>query len=82
MFENSVLKGIFGYMREEVIRRWRKLHNEDLNNLYSSSSLIRDNKWRSMRRMMCVHARELCEMHTKFWLRGLTGREFLRSRTR
>ena len=40
-FENRVPKGIFGPKRDEVIGEWRKLHNEDLNDLYSSTSIAR-----------------------------------------
>jgi hypothetical protein len=40
MFENRVLKRIFGPKRDEVIGGWRKLHNEELHNLYCSLSKI------------------------------------------
>jgi hypothetical protein len=39
-FENRVLRRIFGPKRDEVTGEWRKLHNEELNNLYSSPSII------------------------------------------
>jgi hypothetical protein len=39
VFENRVLRRIFGPKRDEVTRYWRKLHNEDLRNLYSSPSM-------------------------------------------
>jgi hypothetical protein len=35
VFENSVLRGIFGQKRDVVTGGWRKLHNEELHNLYS-----------------------------------------------
>jgi hypothetical protein len=41
MFENRVLRILFGPKRAEVPGGWRKLHNEELHNLYSSSSIIR-----------------------------------------
>jgi hypothetical protein len=41
MFENRVLRRIFGPKRDEVIGGWRKLHNGELHNLYSSPSIIR-----------------------------------------
>jgi hypothetical protein len=41
VFENRVLSRIFGPKRDEVTGRWRKLHNEQLHNLYSSPSIIR-----------------------------------------
>jgi hypothetical protein len=41
VFENRVLRRIFGPKRDEVTGDWRKLHNEELHNLYSSPSIIR-----------------------------------------
>jgi hypothetical protein len=41
MFESRVLKRIFGPNRDEVTGEWRKLHNEELHNLYSSPDIIR-----------------------------------------
>jgi hypothetical protein len=41
VFENRVLTGIFGPKRDEVIGGWRKVHNEELHNLYCSPSIIR-----------------------------------------
>jgi hypothetical protein len=49
MFENRVLRRIFGPKRDGVMEGWRKLHNEDLHNLYSSPSIIRIIKSRRMR---------------------------------
>jgi hypothetical protein len=49
VFENRVLRRIFGEKRDEVIGGWRKLHNEGLHNLYSSPSIIRMMKSRNMR---------------------------------
>jgi len=48
VFENRVLR-IFGPKRNEVTREWRKLHNEELNDLYSSPSIVRMIKLRRMR---------------------------------
>ena len=39
VFENRVLRRIFGPKRDEVTEKWRKLHNEELNDLYSSPSI-------------------------------------------
>jgi hypothetical protein len=50
VFENRVLRRIFGPKRDEVMGGWRKLHNEELDNLYSSPSRIRMIKSRRMRR--------------------------------
>ena len=49
MFENRVLRRIFGTKRDEVTGEWRKLHNEELNNLYSSPNIVRVVKSRRMR---------------------------------
>ena len=48
MFENRVLRRIFGSKRYEVTGKWRKLHNEQLNDLYSPN-IIRVNKSRRMK---------------------------------
>jgi hypothetical protein len=49
VFENRVLRRIFGPKTDEVTGGWRKLHNEELHNLYSSPSIIRIIKSRRMR---------------------------------
>jgi hypothetical protein len=48
VFENRVLKRIFGPKREEVAGGWRRLHNEELYNLYASTYNIRVIKSRRM----------------------------------
>jgi hypothetical protein len=49
VFENRVLKRIFGPKRDGVMGEWRKLQNEELHNLYASPSIIRIIKLRRMR---------------------------------
>jgi len=49
VYENRVLRRIFGPKRDEVTGEWRKLHNELLNNLYSSPNIVRMIKSRRMR---------------------------------
>jgi hypothetical protein len=49
VFEDRFLRGIFGPMRDEVTGEWRKLHSEELHNLYSSPDIIRQVKSRRMR---------------------------------
>jgi hypothetical protein len=49
VFENRVLRRIFGPNRDEVTGEWRKLHNEEIHNLYSSPDIIRQVRSRRMR---------------------------------
>jgi hypothetical protein len=49
VFENRVLRRIFGRKRDEVTAEWRKLHNEELIDLYSSPNIVRLIKSRRMR---------------------------------
>jgi hypothetical protein len=54
VFENRVLRRIFGTKREELARGWRRLHNEELHNTYSLRNIIRVIKSRRMRRTAYV----------------------------
>jgi hypothetical protein len=49
VFENRVLRRIFGPKRDEATGEWRKLHSEEFHNLYSSPDIIRQVKSRRMR---------------------------------
>jgi hypothetical protein len=49
VFENSVLRRIFGPKRDEVTGKWRKLHSEELNGLCSSPNIVRVIKSRRVR---------------------------------
>jgi hypothetical protein len=48
-FENRVMRRVFGPRREEVTGEWRKLHNEELNDLYSLPNIVRVVKARRMK---------------------------------
>jgi hypothetical protein len=50
VFENMVLRRIFGPRRDEVKGEWRRLHIEELNDLYCSPNIVRVIKWRRVRR--------------------------------
>jgi hypothetical protein len=62
-FENGVLRRIFGPKRDEVTGEWRKLHNEELNDLYCSRNIVRVIKSRRMRWARHVARRDV---HTGF----------------
>jgi hypothetical protein len=49
VFENRVLRRIFGLKKDEVTGGWRKLHNEGLHNLYFSPRIIGMTKWRGVK---------------------------------
>jgi hypothetical protein len=54
VFDNRVLRRIFGPKRDEVTGEWRKLHNEELHILYCSPNIIRQIKSRRMSWVGCV----------------------------
>jgi len=49
VFENRMLRRIFGPKRDEVKSEWRKLHNEELNDFYFSPIIVLMIKWRRLR---------------------------------
>jgi hypothetical protein len=69
MFENRVLRRIFGPKRDEVTGEWRKLHNEELHNLYSSPNIIRMIKSRRIRWAGHVARMGRRGMHIGYWWR-------------
>jgi hypothetical protein len=66
VFENRVLRRIFGPKRDEVSGEWSDLHSEELHNLYSSPYIIRQIKSRMMR-WAGRHAWEKRGKFTRFW---------------
>ena len=77
VFENRVLRRIFGPRKDEVTEECRKLHNEELNDLYSSSNIFRVIKWRRMRWAEHVTRMRRGEAYTGFWLGNLRERDHL-----
>jgi hypothetical protein len=67
VFENRVLRRIFGPEREED-ESWRKLHNDELHDLYSSPNIVRVIKSRRMRWAGHVACMGREEVFTGFWL--------------
>jgi hypothetical protein len=66
VFENKVLRRIFGPKRDEVIGEWRRLHNKELYALYSSPNIIRVIKSRRLRWAGHVACMGRGEVHTGF----------------
>jgi len=77
VFENRVLRRIFGPKRDEETGEWRKLHNENLNDLYSSPNIFRVITSRRMR--WAEHIARMGEGrdYTGFWLGNLRERDHL-----
>jgi hypothetical protein len=67
VFENRVLRRIFGPKRDEIIGDWGKLHNEKLQNLYSLPDMTRMMKPRKMRWPRHVARFRRRGMHMEFW---------------
>jgi hypothetical protein len=67
MFENRVLRRIFGSKRDEVKEEWRKLYNEELNDLYSSPNIVQVIQLRGMRWAGHVACMWGGELYTGFW---------------
>jgi hypothetical protein len=78
MFEKRVLRRIFEPKKDEVTGEWRKLHNEELHDLYSSPIIIRIIKTRRMR--LAGHVAQMGEKRNAYRL--LVGKPELRPRRR
>jgi hypothetical protein len=77
VYENRVLRRIFGTKRDEGTGEWRKLHREELNDLYCSPNIIRVIKSRRMRWAGHVVRMGRGEAYTGFWLGNLRERDHL-----
>jgi hypothetical protein len=73
VFENRMLRRIFGPKREEVAGDWRRLHNEELHNLYIPRNIIRMIKSTKIRWVGRVA--RMGEMRTILYLEKLKGRD-------
>ena len=78
MFGNRALRRIFGPKTYEVTREWRKLHNEEFNDLYSSPNILRVIKSRIMRWVGNVARMGEREAYTGFWWGNLREIDHLR----
>jgi hypothetical protein len=67
VFQNRVLRRIFGPKRDHVTGDWRKVHNEELHNLYSLPNIIRMIKSRRKRRARHVARMGRRGMHIGYW---------------
>jgi hypothetical protein len=77
VFENRVLRRIFGPKRDDVTEEWRKLHNEELNDLYFSPNILRVIKSRRMRWAGNVEYMRRGEVYIGFWWGNLGERDHL-----
>jgi hypothetical protein len=77
LFENNVLRRVFGPEKDEVTREWIKLHNEEFGDLYSSPFIVRMIKRRKMRWAAHVVRMGGGEVYTGFWRGNLRVRDHL-----
>jgi hypothetical protein len=82
VFENRVLRRIFGPKRDEETRGWRKLHSEELHNLYSSPNIIRTIILRKVRWAGHVARMWRRSMHIELWWKAKGKRLIGRPRRR
>ena len=75
VFENRVLRRIFGPKRDEVTGEWRKLHSDEVNDLYCSPNLVRVIKSKRMGWAGHVARMKRGQMNTGFWWGNLRERD-------
>jgi hypothetical protein len=76
VFENRVLKRIFGPKRDDVTGDWRKLHNDELHNMYSSPKIIRIIKSRRMRWAGHIARLGRRPLHIGYWWESQKERDY------
>ena len=81
MFEKRILRRILGPKRDELTGKWRKLHNEEINDLYCSLNIVRVIKSRRMKRAGHVARMRRGEAYTGFWRGNLRERDYLEERS-
>jgi hypothetical protein len=81
VFENRVLRRIFGPKRKDVTGDWRKLHNEELHNLCSSPNIIRMTKSRRMRWAGHVPRMGRQGMYIGYWWKSQKERTTRKTKT-
>jgi hypothetical protein len=79
VFENRVLKRIFGLKRDEVTGGWRKLNNEELHNLYSTPSIIIMIK--SSRMRWSEHVARIVKKRNAYWWESQKERDHWKTKT-
>jgi hypothetical protein len=77
VFENRALRGVYGPKRDGVTGDWRKLHNEELNDLYCSPNIFRVITSRRIRWAGHVARMGRREEYTGIWLENLRERDHL-----
>jgi len=77
VFDNMVLRRIFGPKRDEVTGEWRRLHNDELNDLYCSQNIVRVIKSRGVKWAGHVARMGEGEVYTGFWWGRLKERDNL-----
>ena len=77
VFENRVLRRIFERKRDEVTGEWRKLHNEELSDLYCLPNIVRVIKSRRMRWVGHIARMGRGELYKGFWWGNLRERDHL-----